>query len=89
MRIAEIVALCSGGILLVFGIICMVSYMVKYVKHYGLINLIINIGWVIVGLSALSLYISMWFINIRLIVGITFIVFMIFVLGIGLYRDNN
>lgn len=89
MGIAEIIALCSGGILIGFGIIFMVSYMMKYVKLYGLINLIINIGWVIVGLSALALYISMWFINLRLIAGITIIVFIIFLVGIGLYQSDN
>ena len=73
---AEIVALASGGILLLVALVCLVIYMIKYVKLYGLINLLINIVWIVVGISALALYISMWFINLRLIGGITVLALM-------------
>ena len=76
MGMAEIVALASGGILLLVALVCLVIYMIKYVKLYGLINLLINIVWIVVGISALALYISMWFINLRLIGGITVLALM-------------
>jgi len=62
MGMAGIVALVSGGILLLVAFVFFILYLIKYIKTNGWINLLTKLVWIVVALAALSLYVSLWFI---------------------------
>lgn len=62
MALPVLLALISGGLLALIGVVFMIVYAWDFTRRYGVKKALLLLLYIVIALSIITLYISVWFI---------------------------